>query len=109
MQQNRFSLDTTIYHITLPELWEEQKKSRFFAAPSLDSENFIHCCTAEQLVGVLERYFVGTPKITLLEIDTSLLSPKCVFEAAPPTHLKFPHIYGAINKTAIIKILTKNL
>ena len=102
-------MDTIIYHITLPELWEEQKKSHFFASPSLDTENFIHCCTAEQLVGVLERYYADEHKVTLLEIDTDLLSPKCIFEEALPTHLKFPHVYGAINKTAIIKVAQKLL
>ncbi len=102
-------MDTLIYHITLPELWEQQKKSHFFAAPSLDTENFIHCCTAEQLIGVLERYYADVSVVTLLEIDTDLLSPKCLFEEAAPTHLKFPHVYGAINKTAIKKVALKNL
>ena len=50
----------------------------------------------------MTTYFVGIAEILLLKIDTNLLEAELKIEPANGQH--FPHIYGAINKTAIIAI-----
>ena len=46
-----------IYHIVTPEVWEKFKTEDFYEAESLKTEGFIHCSFAEQLEGVLQRYY----------------------------------------------------
>jgi uncharacterized protein (DUF952 family) len=41
--------------------------------------------------------------VVILKIDTTLLLPKLVYE--PADDELFPHIFGGINKNAIIEIL----
>jgi uncharacterized protein (DUF952 family) len=58
----------------------------------------------EQIVATLNRFF-STEKdnVVILKIDTTLLLPKLVYE--PAGDELFPHIFGGINKNAIVEIL----
>ena len=92
-----------IYHIVTPEVWETFKNKDFYKAESLHSEGFIHCSYAEQLDGVLQRYYKTAEKVLILEIETEKLQSKLVEEASTNNEI-YPHIYGAINRDAIIGI-----
>lgn len=75
---------------------------------SLASEGYIHCSFAGQLDGVLSRYFSGASDVTILEIDPGILMSEMVVE--PSTNgEKFPHVYGPINRDAVIGIETRRL
>ena len=90
-----------IYHITLPEAIHVFEHLDYISAASLDAEGFIHCSTAAQVEGVLERYFEGINAIVILSIDEKLLQHELKYEAATANDF-FPHIYGVINKGAIV-------
>jgi uncharacterized protein (DUF952 family) len=92
-----------IYHITTPELWEKQQNQDFYEAESLKIEGFIHCSTKEQVAGVLERYFKGVSEILLLHLAVEKLTATLKYEVATASEL-FPHIFGTINKDAIIEV-----
>ena len=89
------------YHITTPEQWAAQEAQDFYTADSLDTEGFIHCSFAEQVDKTLSLYFKGMEKIWLLTIDSELLTSKLIVEGSRDGEL-FPHIYGVVNKTAIV-------
>ena len=89
-----------IYHIVLPEVWETFKDQEFYRAESLATEGFIHCSFAEQLEGVLERYYEGVGEVLILEIETDKLTSKLVNEPSTNDEI-YPHIYGEINREAI--------
>lgn len=92
-----------IYHIALPEVWEKFKDTNFYEVESLHSEGFIHCSFREQLETVLQRYYKDAEKVLILEIDPEKLTAELVNE--PSTHDEiYPHIYGKINRKAIINI-----
>jgi uncharacterized protein (DUF952 family) len=91
-----------IYHIVLPEVWSEIKEQKFYEAESLQSEGFIHCSFAHQLEGVIERYYAGTGKIIVLEIDSGRLVSELVHEASTNDEI-YPHIYGKLNCDSIVK------
>lgn len=91
----------TFYHTTTPEQWAHYEKEDFYAAPSLDTEGFIHASFAEQLDKTLQLHFKGIEKVWILTIDSELLTSKLVIETSRDGH-EFPHIYGVLNKTAII-------
>ena len=67
-------------------------------------EGFIHACSDEQLEGVLARYFAGVNDLYLLEVDSRLLQSPLKREASGSGEF-FPHIYGKINRDAIVKVI----
>jgi uncharacterized protein (DUF952 family) len=93
-----------IYHIVLPEVWEEYKNKEFYKAESLATEGFIHCSFAGQLESVLKRYYEGVEDVLILEIETDKLTSKLVTEPSTNDEI-YPHIYGEINREAIIGTL----
>jgi uncharacterized protein (DUF952 family) len=95
-----------IYHITTPALWNQFLYFDFYEAPSLQAEGFIHASKASQLQATAERYYNDEPEIVLLTIDTTLLAAALVYEEAPNRKEEFPHIYGKLNKDAIIETKT---
>jgi uncharacterized protein (DUF952 family) len=97
-----------IYHITTAAAWKKANEKGSYEHDSLKQEGFIHCSQAEQVPGVLERYFSGQKDIVKLIIDTDLLSSKHVFEWSPSTHDTFPHVYGPINIDSVIAVETIN-
>ena len=95
-----------IYHITSIPEWEEAKQKGFYEAPSLHTEGFIHCSEADQVKGVLERYYAGKNNLLKLVIDTEKLSAPLKYELAPSVNENFPHIYGPINLDAVVQVET---
>ncbi len=91
-----------IYHITTLQDWELQKHQESFLPVDFHKEGFIHCCTAEQLPGVKERYFKGKRNLVLLLLDESRLKADLKFESSTNNE-KFPHLYGAINIDAVVE------
>jgi|SRR4051812_27378287 uncharacterized protein (DUF952 family) len=92
-----------IYHIVLPEKWDEAAGDEFYEADSLATEGFIHCSFAEQIEGVLERYYSGVNRVIILQIDPSKLTSKLVDEPSTNNEI-YPHIYGRINRDAVVEI-----
>ena len=91
-----------IYHIVTPEVWANYADETEYEAESLSSEGFIHCSYRHQLDGVLERYYKNQSKVIVLHINPHLLEAKLITEASTGGEI-YPHIYGKINKTAIVE------
>lgn len=97
-----------IYHIVLPEIWANFKDENFYYAASLATEGFIHCSFAEQIEGVLERYYKGVSRVLILKIDSEKLTSELVNEPSTNEEI-YPHVYGQINKEAVVEIEDKTL
>jgi uncharacterized protein (DUF952 family) len=97
-----------IYHIVLPEVWENFKDKEFYEAESLTTEGFIHCSFAGQLEAVLQRYYKDAGKVLILTIETENLESKLVEEPSTNNEI-YPHIYGKINLDAIAGIEEKEI
>ena len=80
----------------------------YYQDPSLQIEGFIHCSYLSQVEGVLGRYYGDAQEVVLLTIDTSKLSSPLRKEAAKNGEV-YPHIYGDINKSAIVEAATKRV
>ena len=93
-----------IYHITPLQDWRNALDMGSYNAESLEKEGFIHCCTKEQIEGVLQEWFKGVSDLLLLEIDPDLLSTAAKYEDSKGTGELFPHIYGPLNLEAVIKV-----
>lgn len=92
-----------IYHIVTPEVWGKFKDEKFYAAESLETENFIHCSFENQIEAVLQRYYKNAKTIFILEIEPEKLRSKYVEEPSTGGEI-YPHIYGEINADAIVGI-----
>ena len=101
-----------IYHVTTPANWEKYQDRPSYQTESLQTEGFIHCSYANQLDGVLKRYFSGAEKVVILTLDTEKLKSKLVAETSTGGEA-FPHIYGRLNHNAVVnveeRILAPNL
>ncbi|MEZ4667126.1 MAG: DUF952 domain-containing protein [Anaerolineae bacterium] len=101
---------STILHITARQAWQAAQSSGAYVAPSLDSEGFIHCSTAEQVERVANSFYRGQNDLVLLRIETERLTATLKWEAPvqssdPHNNLVFPHVYGPINIDAVEKVV----
>lgn len=91
-----------IYHVVHSDEWNRQINLSNFVPPDYHREGFIHCCTKEQLSGVLNRYYKGVSGLLVLHLDESKLSSELKYELSTNNE-KFPHLFGAINRDAVVK------
>lgn len=96
-----------IYHIVLPDVWAAFD-TELYRAKSLETEGFIHCSFAHQLEGVIERYYAGHGRVVVLEIDTERLMSRMIKEPSTNKEI-YPHIYGPINRDAIVSVIERTL
>ena len=96
-----------IYHIVLPEVWAAFD-TELYRAASLENEGFIHCSFAKQLNAVIARYYSDAAKIVVLEIETDRLMSRVLNEPSTASEI-YPHIYGPINRDAIVSVKTRTI
>ena len=92
-----------IYHVTTAAAWKRAANDNVYAPEAFAHEGFIHACYSSQIEGVLQRYFNGLSDLLLLHIEESQLT-SAVKEELSTENGMFPHIYGKINKDAIVRI-----
>lgn len=93
----------TIYHVVPAATWSTFDGEPTYEADSLRSEGFIHLSEQQQVAGVLDRYYQHVSGLLLLHIDPARLTHELRYEAAGNGEL-FPHVYGPINKDAVVEI-----
>ena len=93
-----------IFHVVTPQNWQKALQQGFYEADSLAAEGFIHTSKAEQVAGVLERYYKDQSNLFLLHIDELKLTAPLKYELAPSVNEEFPHIFGRLNLDAVIKV-----
>jgi uncharacterized protein (DUF952 family) len=91
-----------VYHIVHPAVWAAFDIDLYCAA-SLESEGFIHCSFANQLDAVINRYYKDEQRLIVLEIETEKLMSRVINEPSTKNEI-YPHVYGPINRDAIVGI-----
>jgi uncharacterized protein (DUF952 family) len=92
-----------IFHIVTPETWEKFKDENEYEAESLQTEGFIHCSYRHQLDDVLQRYYKDAERVLIMHINPHYLKSELLAEPSTNREI-YPHIYGKINKSAIVNI-----
>ena len=97
-----------ILHITTRKNWAEATAAGEYRAASLQSDGFIHCSTANQVVDTANLFFHGQPDLVLLIIDEAKLRATLKYESPtgggahdPRVGPMFPHVYGPIDRQAV--------
>ncbi len=91
-----------IYHVVLTEVWAAFDTD-LYKHPSLAAEGFIHCSFADQLDAVIDRYYANEKSVIVLEIDSDRLMSRTIKEPSTNSEI-YPHIYGPINRDAIVAV-----
>ncbi len=91
-----------IYRIAEAVDWERAQHEGAFASADLAAEGFIHCSERHQVARTAKKYYAGKTRLLLLEIDDSALGAALVRENLTGSG-DFPHIYGPIPLSAIVR------
>lgn len=91
-----------IVHICRREEWRAAQKAGCYRPADLDLSGFIHCSRAEQVQGVVRRYFRSVDDLLLVWIRPGRLRAELRWESADGQ--LFPHIYGVLNLDAVAAV-----
>ena len=97
-----------IYHLTDPATWARSQAAGEHTGSTrnvdLAQEGFIHCSTADQWLGTVERFYADVDELLLLHIDETLLDAPLVYEQLGGAPEPFPHVYGPIPVAAVVRV-----
>ncbi len=91
------------FHITTRSEWQTAKNLGTYRSDSLATEGFIHCSTLAQLLGSVNRFFIGKQNLVILSIEPDRVRAKIRNEGSDRSNL-FPHIYGELNIDAVVRV-----
>ncbi len=95
--------DAMLLHAATRADWDARTDDHY-APEGLASEGFVHCATAAQLPGVLERHYRGRDDLVLLHLDAGALTCDLVWEDTSGRGEAFPHVYGPIPVAAVASL-----
>lgn len=85
------------------EYYNTINNSNTFGKELLQDEGFIHASTKEQFPLIIPRLEKKGISFMVLYIDTDKLLSTLKWEYSKSLQQDFPHIYGEINKDAVVK------
>ena len=85
------------------EYYEKIKDKESFGKELLENESFIHASTDEQFPLIIHRLEKKGSSFMVLYIDIDKLLSNVKWEYSKSLNQDFPHIYGEINKDAVVK------
>ncbi|CAF3702300.1 unnamed protein product [Rotaria socialis] len=98
-----------IYHLAPATRWYTWSEDKPYLPAEYDKDGFIHCTSGDELmIKVANRFYKGVPgDYVLLVLDiTKLKGPASPvkWEEASEFDSLFPHIYGAIDRNAVVEV-----
>lgn len=96
-----------IYHLAPTKRWHDWPEDQAYTPAEYATDRFIHCTAGDELMLQVANTFYRTSPddFVLLAIDTSLLSAPLKWELSDDAlATRFPHVYGPINRNAIIEV-----
>ena len=93
------------FHLVPVEVWEAQAEEPEYLPEASQYDRFIHCTDSiEELLAVGNRYYLDDLRSYItLEIDCGQVKAPILYEDDAG---RFPHIYGALNRAAVVGIRT---
>ncbi len=103
-----------IYHLAPLERWKTWPAEQPYLPAEFAADGFVHCTgESDTMLAVANRFYQGVPgAFVMLLIDPERLSAPLRWEApadpapnaGPPLAPLFPHIYGPIDRAAIVGV-----
>ena len=82
--------------------WKECKKMDSWGGESLEKEGFLHASDVESFSLVVPKLLKKKDPMVLIFIDERKLNAPVKYEDLKSKGIKFPHIYGQVNKDSIL-------
>ena len=97
-------MSETTFHLVAAEYYRDCDSSAPYMPAAFDDDGFIHCTEgADNLVVTANRYYKDDRRMYVaLVIDRAKLTADVRYEDEARI---YPHIYGAINRDAIVSIV----
>lgn len=98
-------MTTPLLHLATPDEWQAHRAAGVIA-PSV--AEFVHLSTPDQVSFPATRLFAGRRDLLLLVLDPERIGVEVRFEPGVPTDpasMRFPHAYGPIPTSAIVRVL----
>ena len=93
-----------LYKIMPRQEWEEAQAQGIYRGSEVDiKDGFIHLSAARQVRATAQKHFSGQADLVLLSLREENLGQSLKWEASRGGDL-FPHIYGALQLTAITDV-----
>jgi uncharacterized protein (DUF952 family) len=99
----------TIYHITPKDYYESYPQDKPYLPQQYEKDGFIHCTRGADLMAMVanKHYRTVAGVFLMLVLDPRMLTSTLKYESFDPVlPFPFPHIYGPINRDAIVGITT---
>jgi uncharacterized protein (DUF952 family) len=94
-----------VYKLVTPQAWARARDSGAVAPAEIDrKDGYIHLSTAAQTLETARRHFSEAPELLALEIDPDRVDGEIRFEIAPTRGEAFPHLYGALPLSAVVRV-----
>ena len=99
-----------IYHLTPKTYFEAHEAQPDYTPAEFGSDGFIHCTgERDKMIEIANQFYKDAPGAFLvLAIDEHIVRAEVRWEDGIPTPdpegTQFPHIYGPLNRDAIIRI-----
>jgi uncharacterized protein (DUF952 family) len=99
-----------IFHITSNQELNTAKNTNVYVPVGFETDGFIHCSYAHQVVEVLHRFYSDASDLVILEIEPLKLSCSVIAENLEGGTELFPHIYGVLPLEAVVRVhrISKN-
>lgn len=98
-----------VYRVFTRDEWRELLAREEFSGNELDRrDGYIHLSSRAQVPGTLHKYFAGMTDVVVAEIDAALLAQHLRWEASRDDQL-FPHLYGNLPASAILRTLDRSV
>lgn len=96
-------MNTFNYHMCKRLEWQTAQETGAYNGSSQDqADGFIHFSTASQIVESAAKHRAGQEDLMLLTVDPELLGDALKWEESRGG-AKFPHLYGALPVSAVIR------
>ena len=96
-----------IYHLAPAKRWADWAEDQAYLPAEYDADGFIHCTAGDELMLQVANTFYrqSSGDFVLLVIDPSRVTVPVKWEQSDDQLATvFPHIYGSINRDAIVDV-----
>lgn len=94
-----------IVHCVKESTWNLCKNLNYYGEDYIKECGFIHCSDIDTYKNVAPDFKDINEKLLLLVIDTEKVEGEVKWEDFYECNIKYPHIYGLLNKDAVIDVL----
>ena len=95
-----------VYRLASPEEWRAAEMSGVVPLREIDRrDGYVHLSTRAQVIETANLHFADAQDLLALEIPLEAVADEVRFEMAPKRGEAFPHLYGALRRDHVRRVL----